>query len=292
MIKLRRILNKKPATSMLQDIADGLGAPISVYDPSGKLLFGPSSNPGVDAPLVVKGDHLGTVRSDVTTAAVAASALDAYIGQEVEKLMLSNDTLNKYNELSLLYEVAPRLLALRTAGEVATQLLRWACDMIDCAAGVVVFVPSAQKADSGKDFDILAVQGDESLARGSLTNARMLLLEVMKKGAPEMVNDVADDYRFTDSGDAAGGERNNQGVSVPKACLCSPILGQGGEDNVLGAVLLTHHSPREYAARDIKLLHCLACQAGMALQNGRRGQRTAKPTAPINPGQQPPTRKG
>ncbi len=95
MVKLRHILKRKQAVGLLQDIADSFAAPISVFDAKGKLVFGPSGNQGVEAPLVVNGEHLGSVKSDVTAAAVSASVLSAYISQEIEKVMLSEGHLGQ-----------------------------------------------------------------------------------------------------------------------------------------------------------------------------------------------------
>ncbi len=170
--------------------------------------------------------------------------------------------MGKYNELAVLYEVSPRLIELREPRELARQVLDWAMSMIEASSGVLV-----QEKKHGI-FEVLACRGDEKLARSCLGGVHSLLVNSVRQGKSEIVNNAMEDYRVTT--DKANGEG---GKPVLSGLLCAPILDLGGAESVSGAVLLFHSRAQEYTARDIKLLQCLACQTGMALQNNRRGRK-------------------
>lgn len=273
MIKLSRIVNKKQVANLLQDIADNMNGSISVFDAQGALVFGPKENGGVEAPLVVQGEQVGSVRAEVTTAAVAASVLSCYVTHEREKALLSNETLEKYNELSVLYEVPPALSGMQTPETACAQVLEGAMSLVACDAGVVSLAGGENAV-----LRALALAGDKDLARATLDHADLLIAEAMDSGAAGIVNDTAADFRFASSGP---GTRSKGAGGEARALLCAPLQAQGAS---MGVLLLISKSPREYVARDVKLLACLACQLGLALQNERRGRRLEKLAALLKPG--------
>ncbi|MCI0528630.1 MAG: hypothetical protein L0Y56_14420, partial [Nitrospira sp.] len=108
-ISLKRLVSRKEIVSVICDLIRALDTPIGIQDASGKLLLGDaSSSPWGRYPVQLTGEVIGWVTGGEKALAIA-SLLNYLATHELEKKTLAWETLDKYKELNLLYEIADKV---------------------------------------------------------------------------------------------------------------------------------------------------------------------------------------
>ncbi|MGI6647892.1 MAG: hypothetical protein ACOX5W_02230 [Bacillota bacterium] len=118
-IKLKRLLAKKEVASIIQDIINFLTLPLLVQDSEGQVLIGDTSEQlPYRYPVDYEGMVIGWVSGEQKASVIAA--LLSYLAQiEFEKKTLGRETLEKYKEITLLYNITEKLSASLDPKEVA-----------------------------------------------------------------------------------------------------------------------------------------------------------------------------
>ncbi len=254
-IKLKRVVARKNIAELLQTFADAFSRPVSVLDRNGRLIFGPAVDNDVEAPVIVETATVGYARGDMAIAGLVASALGCIATLEYEKASLGNEALVIYNELALLYDLAPTLVRLineKDEHTLATQVVAWMQSLFtsDCGAFLL--------RNERTELQVMASFGHDTLFSTVLNQAKGFVLDCMQQGHADIVHDPITDYRFSL-------EQSPEVTSF----LCATVR---AEEEAMGALLLVSKTPDAFLARDLKLLHSLACQIAIAMQNHQRGK--------------------
>lgn len=238
---------------------------IQVLDDAGRslCLVGEPGTSAFEEPILVLGQPAGTVRvggSDGLARAIAdllANLLSARASAEAELTSLSDELLTKYEEINLLYDIGAVLSPLLDENSIANIALDKACQIIDAGRGAVLVLDS-------QDGDCYIAAERAETAGGSVvapTDPDSLLRSVLDTGQPLLIECLAD------YAGASPAEREQYGAG---SFLAVPIAPPGGDDSLLGAILLVDKRPPSvFTASDQKLLTTIAGQVATAIQNRR-----------------------
>jgi sigma-B regulation protein RsbU (phosphoserine phosphatase) len=252
-IALRHILGgQTDARPVLTAMVEAFGAPLSVEDSRGRMLFGDHSN-GHGVPVVFDGHQLGTV-SGRAGAALAAALLTFLAEQEAGRKSMGAEVLHLYREVNLIYSFSEKLAALLDTAKVAELTLQEARHLITATDAALMLMDEGSGA-----LDLVAAFGDQMPRLSGFTRGHGIVGAVAEHGIGEIVNDVSADHR-----------RVSTTVHV-ESLVCAPL--KVGE-KVIGVIVLASTEPRTYEARDLKLLNTLALQAATAIENARLFERT------------------
>lgn len=248
-IKLKKLLTDLGLTDALLAYAQTHGQALHIEDANGRVLIAQGETEAETeaeaTPLQYTAQVVGQVRGDAT---LLLPLLQALVRQEGEKRELAAEVLDKYRELSALYEVARRLTSLTQVADVVRVASEETQRVLKSGGSVYVLrqtsdpaIYSPGKPDSG---DALRVQ----LGSG-------LLGDLIEQRRAEVVNRVTEDPRAeaTDLRFAA--------------LLAAPLETHEG---VLGLLLVGSDETDVFSAGDLKLLMAIASQTAPILDNAIR----------------------
>ncbi|AGW13924.1 GAF domain-containing protein [Megalodesulfovibrio gigas] len=255
-IKLKRLLSQRRLAVLLEELSGRLGSPLCVLDVLGRPVLGA---PGVHGPTLparhaidVEGEVAGYTLGD-DNADVLARLLAVLAVLDLEKRTLAHDTLCRYNELTLLYDMAARGPALQEE-EALAELLRVAQGVIPCDhAGV-------QRCWPGEPACMVQGLPDVSFLTTVFAEVARIHEAVRRSGRGEIVNELAADSRAA-------------GVLSVHSMLCAPLRCAG---EVFGLVHLGSRTPRLYTTEQLALLSTLSFQVAAVLENRRLRQQQQK----------------
>ena len=238
-LDLARLIRAHRGT--LEDLSPLFG-PVSIEDASGGALFGERDEAaGGDVhPVEVDGERLGAVRGG-EGAAQLARLLAHLFTREREKLALADETLGRYKELTLLYDMSDALSRVLDVDEVATMVVEQAHRFLRADAAALLLLdrpkhrlkPIASLASDGRAVEALAAdQGVEG--------------RVLTSGHAELM--LGDEDRPETAG----------------AMICAPL--RSGE-TVFGVLRVEHDRVGRWTAGDLKLVTSLAANAASALSH-------------------------
>lgn len=239
----RILLRNRRVAPMVSALLAGIGVPVRVLDQDGRVLLERGEASGATDverfPISVAGQAAGWVEGPRQARAIAA-VLGYAVARELDARSLADEALERYRELSLLYDLAATLGARLDVPAIA-----------EAARGEVGRLPSG-----GTPF-VLLVDGDGRLLdpseRGTAPGQRVgegILGAVAASGSAELVIEPAADPRAT-------AWEGGQG-----AIVCAPMRSEGATIGLLGAVAALGV---EYAAADLKLVTAIAALTGPAL---------------------------
>ena len=167
----------------------------------------------------------------------------------MEKKALGRETLEKYKELTLLYDLTEKLSECLNPKEVAHLVIDEAKRLI---RGDKIFVMLINEETglfdifpaSGKDVGNMAVAGPLGVIPWNVINS----------GKAEIVNDVLSDSRY------------GSNFGKISSLMCSPLK---IKDRVVGAITIISKKPVIYSAEELKLLSALSFQAAADIENAR-----------------------
>lgn len=248
-VNLKRLIGRRPLGTVVSDVMRLAGAGATLCDSQGRVLLGSAAADGPGHPVRAGGKPIGRIFGAGVTAALAA-ALSALCDQELERRALAAETLERYTEIAMVYELAERVAACLEPAEVARLVIetvrrciaadRVAILLLNEATGLLVDLAPAGKAAPEQG---MALEPGQGIA-GS----------VFMTGTAEIVNDVAADPRA------------DRGTSAQPSLMCAPFTVQ---DTRIGVITVGSTRPREYTAGDLKVLVAVAAIAGGALEGAR-----------------------
>lgn len=249
-MKLKRLIQKKRTRLLLEELMHALGGDLAVEDPEGMVLLGATSSDASSMPLELDGVLLGRVRGGPMARGLA-TGLELFLRQEMEKRTIARETLERYKELSLLYDIAEKISSNMSPYEVGNMLLEQALHIIKADNASVVLL------DEGDTLLELARAGclDGQLRHRAMMQASGIEADVMRQGKAEIVNEVESDHRFVAN------------TSTPVSSLmCAPMK---VKDRVIGVINVSTEQPHTYTADELKMLSSLAVQAASVIENAR-----------------------
>ena len=209
--------------------------PVWVVDANGAVLLG-EGPPEAEGLPIERGDQvLGRVHASAGAAEIV-SVIRGFLDLETEKRDLANEVLDRYRELTLLYEMAEHLTECKDTASVSALVLREANKVAPSDWGVVMLLVENELTAVGHIG--VERQGDEGLE---------LMERVQASGRSEMVDDI--------------GEGRNL-----RAWIAAPIKARAG---VMGLLVLGSHTPQAYTSGTLKLVTSLAGQVAPVIESAR-----------------------
>jgi class 3 adenylate cyclase/putative methionine-R-sulfoxide reductase with GAF domain len=246
-IRLKKLLSKKEVLSILNEIIQAIDTPISIQDAEGKLLIDNERTEGLGKyPVELAGEVIGWVIGD-DKASPVASLLSHLAKNELEKKTLASETLNKYKEVNLIYNIAGKITACLDLKEVAKLVIDEARRLIAANSGSVMLL----NKDTGK-FEVLSAFGQKYEPKAPIEMGHGIAGNVVLTGKGEIINEVGSDPRFV--------KGNNRVNSL----ICAPLQ---IHEQAIGVINISSEEPFNYTAADLKLFMTLAAQAASAIEN-------------------------
>lgn len=251
-IKLKRLCQKGRSAQLLRQFFAGLPHTVGILDHNGELVLG--EDPSLNRhPLAIDENTLiGWVCCDEPKTAALAVELVGYIAQkEWEGKLLAQETLAKYKELTLLYELGEKIAACLDIEGLALLALDEARRLLpsgmELHSGILL-----NDEDSGQ-LSVCAGRGDVFAAGQALVPLDGITGHVLASGNAEIVNDVGKDPRYQN---APGSLRNIQ------AMLCVPLKTR---DKTFGVLSIVSRAAVNFSAAESKVLNLLASQIAVAI---------------------------
>lgn len=243
-INFRRLVSKNEIQAIIGRLS---GSPVSVQDAEGNELYRDACESFTCRhPVKLEDSVIGWVSGEDGAAALAE--LLSYLAElEQVRRALGRETLEKYKEINLLYDVTEKIAGSLDPKEVARLVIDEAKRIIR-ADNVSVMTVNEETGTleimvgSGKDHHPKMRVG-EGIA-GSIALS----------GRAEVINDVPSDPRYL------------KGEAKISSLICAPLR---IKDKVIGLINVSSEEPANYTAEDLKLLTALTLQAAVAIENAK-----------------------
>lgn len=191
---------------------------------------------------------------------IAAEWIAARIRAQSDLDSLSGEILNKYEELSLLYELGDEMGSLFDTGEISRIVLNKALSVIGARkASLLLLDPGTRRLRLAAWAGSIALGG--APAEVLIDAEKGVWGHVVKTGRALVVEDLAD------LPEALSPEEEPEGAELflPVPLILSPLK---VKENVLGILSLADKPGRSaYQAGELKLLSAISAQAALAIHN-------------------------
>lgn len=244
---LKRLLAKKDILSILHQTISAIATPVTIKDNADNILLGDCQEREAEHYAIeLSGETIGWVIGTAKTQAIA-SLLSYLANKELEKKTLAQETLDRYKEITLLYDISEKITANLELEPIANLILHEAKRLIRGASGTVILLnPDSQ------NFEQIASFGDGFSTKFPIKLGQGILGSVLCTGNGEIINYVQADDRWT--------------IAEEKFCsmIVAPLKSQNG---AIGVISIGSNTPMNYTAADLKLLNTLAATAATAIEN-------------------------
>jgi NCS2 family nucleobase:cation symporter-2 len=242
---LKRLLRRKSLLRLTTEIARRKDSGLAVSDSGGELILGEAADAiGDGAEIRCEGRPIGRVYG--ADAGIIAEILSVSAEQYAENRALATDTLGKYKEISMLYDVSERILSLPDPQQVAALVCEEATRFLKGNSYSVLVL----NEETGR-LELIASNGQAYHSRSSVEVSDDLIGAVLRSGTGEIVNDL---------------HSNNRSIAADnslRSVVCSPLKTR---NRIFGVVVVGSDSSRHYNASDLQLLNALSSQAAAAIE--------------------------
>jgi HD-GYP domain-containing protein (c-di-GMP phosphodiesterase class II) len=244
-VSMGKLIKKRDFAPILTRMIAAMATSVIIEDQAGKLLLatdGALRQTGY--PVSVAGEVIGWVNGCEKVAPLAA-LLSYHAEIEFEKRTLASETLNKYKEITLLYDMVEQVSSCLDTKEVARLVIEQAKKVIRLSSVAVLLLDK----ETGR-MELVASHGS-ALSTTVQPNVG-ITGTVWSSGRAEIVNDVQADPRVP------------SGTTGICSMMCAPLK---AKDAVVGVIKLGNEEPMNYCAEDLKLFTTLASLAAVAMEN-------------------------
>lgn len=230
----------------IEDVATLLPSGVRIEDTAGHALlsFGELDPEPQAFPIAIGSHVLGLVLGGAGSDRVARLVQHLYEREE-EKLALAQETLGRYKELTVLYDLGESLSRVLDVSEIATRIVREAQRFLQASEATLYLV-----AASRTELDPIATAGEQPSEEAS---PRRLTLEgdalearVVRSGQAELVEDARRDETTLCS------------------LLCAPLR---SGDEVFGILRVASGPHTRWTAGELKLVTSLAGSSASAISH-------------------------
>ncbi|MBF0318959.1 MAG: HD domain-containing protein [Nitrospirae bacterium] len=238
LLNLKKILLRKDIIKLLDMLTRSMGMNVCIKDNAGVVVYGEGGGTQPGLPITASGQIMGMVYADDAGKAAAIVSLVNHIaGAEMEKKALATETLDKYSELTMLYDFVEKVNTFNVK-EIAAFLIKHVSEQIKADNVSVMLINDK----TGLPVVIAESGSDNGIGR------------VLLSGKAEIINDCPSDPRC-----------RNVACTV-SSLVCSPMK---AKDKTLGVVTASTTEPYNYSADDLKFFCTLVSQAAFAMDNAR-----------------------
>jgi adenylate cyclase len=214
------------------------------------ILIGPINNDSQEKYSISCGNDIVGWTIGRERAELIATLLTYLANKEAEKQALADETLERYRELNLLYNLAEKLatsLELKTVAEMA---LDEASRLIKASDGCVML-----HYEGEMDLETIAAFGQGFQPAQKIKLSEGIISGVATNDKAELVNNIQADARYIDG----------QIPSSVNSLVCAPLK---TKNRVIGVIALGIDGAEvAYMAADLKLLNTVASQTAPAIEN-------------------------
>jgi len=245
---LKKLISRKEASSVVSDIMALAGCEIGIYDADGGLIGGKDQTDAPRMPVEFDGDTIGWVSGGENALKVSAFLRYLY-ATDANKRALAKDSLEKYKEITLLYDLGEKIIDCLDIHSVAVLIIEETKKIIKSNNVSLMLLEGDQC-----ELAILEAWGEESPEKVNMKKGEGIAGSVVASRAAEIVNDVAVDSRFI------------VGEKIIHSLICAPLR---VKDKVIGVLNISSSLPHAYSSGDLKMAMVLAYQAAMTIDNVR-----------------------
>ncbi|MGE5396087.1 MAG: HD domain-containing phosphohydrolase [Chitinophagales bacterium] len=246
-MRLKKILTRKDAASLLDQIISNCGVQVAVLDEHEHLLVGPA--PDKDwprEPIILDQKTVGWVACSNWNP-MPHALVTFLVKKESETRALAEDTLLKYKEITLLHNITESISVSLELQEVAQLVVAQASSLIP-ATGTEIMRWNKEKGT----FDTLCAIGTCFDPLNEIRPVSGICAYVLSKGKAEIINNISND------------KRSNETDKKAASMICAPLK---TKHDTMGIMIISSQTPREYTAGELRLLETLASQTAAAIQN-------------------------
>lgn len=236
-VNLKKLVGKSDVKEIVYNILREINIEISVLDLQGNIILGTSKkDEDIEFPININEKVAGFVMGE-SKAAIIAKLL-SYIGNsEFNKKMLIKETLNKYREINLLYNLSEKMASTIEAKEISKIALEEATRLINSTkAEIAVFSKDRKRLEKVVELN----KHNSTINEVGLNN---YVNTVLDEGVGQIIN-------YLDDGS--------------ESMVCTPLK---VKDKTLGVISISNSNNIIYDSEDLKLLNAIATQAAIALDN-------------------------
>lgn len=252
-VKLQRLCRKGDAAELLRAFLAERDEPLFVLDESGAAIVGEAGD-APRFPILAEGEQPIGWTGGGPSAQLLASLLAYAARKEIESKSLAQETLSKYKELTLLYELGEKIAACLDTQELVWLALEEAERLLPKKRiRVEIFL-------CGDDADELlhcSAKGAPLLPAPALERLDGVTRKTLLGGPSEIVNELRGRPREFPLSDE---------LPDAEALICVPLRTQNQTFGVLRAVAL---EALAFSAGESKVLNLLASQTAVALGRAR-----------------------
>ena len=250
-IKLKRLCQKGSSAKLIQRFIDDRQEPLRIIDQAGELIIGESKQT-ICYPIEIEaGKIIGWVYGKESDAELLAAFISYMAQKELESKLLSQETLSKYKELTLLYELGEKIADCMDIGQLAQLTLDEASLLLPTVKDLQLGMLLTDQEDG--HLSVFAGQGELFSVQDVTWVLDGITQHVLTSGNAEIVNDVLNDSRYK----ACSGSL----VDI-QAMLCTPLKTR---DKIFGVLNVVSRAPINFSAAEAKVLNLLASQVAVAI---------------------------
>ncbi len=249
-VRLKKIL-KKETGSIVRAIIETMDTKIGIQDVNGEVLLGDDEDRDFSLekyPVELEGEILGWVVGSEKSASIA-SLLSHIASREFEKKTLSQETLERYKEINLLYTISGKMASCLDPQEVAQLVIDEVRKIIEATSASIMLLNEETDA-----LDIIAAFGTAASSTLVFKPGMGIAGNVFLAGKGVIINDVQSAPEFI------------EGPNKLSSLICIPLK---IEEKTIGVMNISHQESVIYTAGDLKLATALATQAAVSIENAR-----------------------
>lgn len=258
-IKLKKIIGKGNISKVLTGIIEAIGSDtsaagsnnIGILDTEGKLLLG-SGGGTKKHPINIEGTTIGYVSGGASSAgndkgALISDLLMYMADAALDTQTLATEALDKYKEISLLYEMSEKISTSLDSSRVSQLIIDEIKGLVK-ADNVSVF----RMNEESKELEVIALTGSEYSMTTKIKSGEGIIGNVFLSKKSEIVNNTKKDNRYV------------SGLTKVSSLMCVPMM---LKQRTSGVIKVSSIKQTEYSAEDLKLLVILASHAAVAVEN-------------------------
>lgn len=246
-INLKKILSNRETRHIVFGFISLLGTPVAITDLEGTLVTG-ECNDGIRFPIQLEDETLGWVIGD-DKAAHVAMLIASFGVKEQERRALAQETLDRYKEISIIYNFIGKIALCLNLSEVTSLVLEETRRNIKSTSASVMLLNQRTR-----NLEIAAAAGKEYSPKTTLKPGVGIGIagSVFFSGTAEIVNNVASDPRYIKGANRVG------------SLMCAPLRTR---DKVIGVINVSSEDAVVYTAANLRLLNMLTSQAALVIEN-------------------------
>jgi serine phosphatase RsbU (regulator of sigma subunit) len=251
-IKLKRLCQKEPLARMVSGLVhDASLGILAIVDADEKVIFG-EANPQEPRHAISQenGEAVGWVYG-LQNAQHLAQWLSFAAQKELESKALAQETLSKYKELTLLYELGEKVSACLETAQLTQLALVESQRLLPSGKTLQIGVLLTDAAQ--KSAIVHAGQGELFVSGAAIEPLDGITQRVVLSGNSEIINDIAADSGYLAEPGCLKGMN---------ALLCVPLK---TADRSYGVILVVTDQPVTFRAAEQKVINLLASQIATAL---------------------------